>query len=579
MRYFFYSKLAVIFGIEKLQINHLPYEIVTLIIFIYYFLLYLSHALPVFLYCTDNLRTMNRNLLTLVFLLASCMLFAQDSEITRCGFMDTNSNVLEDAQNFERWINDNKASTFSRNNEVLQIPVVFHIIHSGTTEGTGFNLSASLIEAQLEQVNNDLRKRAGTSGDNEFLQGADSRIELVPAIYDENLDELLQPGINRISASSKGFTSGSYSKTYMNSIVKPATQWDPNLYFNIWVCDLSPGLLGFAQFPDASGVEGINSNGAAATDGVVLLYKTVGSTEMPNPLAGGAYTSYNKGRTFTHELGHSLGLRHIWGDGSCSMDDYCSDTPTSDGANYGCPNTHYSCGTVDMTENYMDYTYDACMSVFTEGQKERMRTVLFNADRRIQLLASDRGESVGVLPVEVLSYDANLERGQAYIKWTTASETNNDYFVLSKSTDGIRFEEIAIIQGAGNSLEETGYLHIDKELAKGENYYQLIQVDFDGTRSNLGVRIVTVKGNDMDISIYPNPTRSDIMLNIQTIASNEIQVQLFNANGVLVKNYTEDVEGMEEAKLKIELDNLAKGIYFVRVISGEIELTDKFNKI
>ncbi|MFN7013926.1 MAG: choice-of-anchor J domain-containing protein, partial [Bacteroidia bacterium] len=97
---------------------------------------------------------------------------------------------------------------------------------------------------------------------------------------------------------------------------------------------------------------------------------------------------YDQGRTMTHEVGHMLGLRHIWGDGGCGVDDFCADTPESDAANYGCPTTHISCGTLDMVRNYMDYTDDSCMNIFTQNQKDRMLAVLMNSPRRDDLLTS-----------------------------------------------------------------------------------------------------------------------------------------------------------------------------------------------
>ena len=90
-------------------------------------------------------------------------------------------------------------------------------------------------------------------------------------------------------------------------------------------------------------------------DGVVHLYSTIGS--VANPFPNGA--PYNLGRTMTHEVGHWLGLRHIWGDGACNVDDFCNDTPTSDASNFGCPTGHVSCNSTDQIENYMDYSIDA----------------------------------------------------------------------------------------------------------------------------------------------------------------------------------------------------------------------------
>ncbi|WMI66450.1 zinc metalloprotease [Aestuariibaculum sp. YM273] len=144
----------------------------------------------------------------------------------------------------------------------------------------------------------------------------------------------------------------------------------PETHLNIWVCNIGGGILGYAQFP----------GGNLATDGVVLLHES---------LPGGTAAPYNEGRTATHEVGHWLNLRHIWGDGRCRQDDFVEDTPSSDGANYGCPSyPSISCKDADMTMNYMDYTDDACMYMFTDGQRNRMRAVFTSGGFRASMLGN-----------------------------------------------------------------------------------------------------------------------------------------------------------------------------------------------
>ena len=138
----------------------------------------------------------------------------------------------------------------------------------------------------------------------------------------------------------------------------------PETHLNIWVCNIGGGILGYAQFP----------GGNLSTDGIVLLYSS---------LPGGSAAPYNLGRTATHEIGHYLNLRHIWGDGRCRQDDFVTDTPSSDRSNYGCPSyPTVHCNSADMTMNYMDYTDDACMYMFTDGQRNRLRAIFASGGAR-----------------------------------------------------------------------------------------------------------------------------------------------------------------------------------------------------
>lgn len=263
---------------------------------------------------------------------------------------------------------------------VYRIPVVVHVVHNGQEIGTGPNISEAQVQSQIEVLNEDFRRKAGTNGDNS--DGVDTQIEFYLADRDPDGNLLPEPGIHRFDGVFPVWPTG--FATTVDEILKPATFWDPDRYFNIWTVNfggfVGRNLLGYAQFPSGSGLPGLNEDGGLAeTDGVVIGFQYFGSSEK------GSFPdlneTYSLGRTLTHETGHWLGLRHIWGDGDCSVDDFCDDTPLSDGANYTCEE-HLSCGTRDMIENYMDYTEDRCMNLFTQDQKERMIQVLRNSPRR-----------------------------------------------------------------------------------------------------------------------------------------------------------------------------------------------------
>ena len=258
---------------------------------------------------------------------------------------------------------------------LLTIPCIFHII----TDGTGAeNISAAQVQAQVDQLNIDFRNLAGSTDP----VAADVEIEFCLAILDPSDNLLPEQGINRVT----DYGEGPFNTGFIDGTIKPGTIWNPDDYMNVWVADITGGILGYAQFPSNSGLGGLNANGGAATtDGVVHLYSTIGS--VANPFPGGA--PYNLGRTMTHEVGHWLGLRHIWGDANCG-NDFCGDTPQSQTSNFGCPNLTSCDGNLDMVENYMDYTNDACMDIFTEDQKDRIRTVMLNCPRRALLPLSEK---------------------------------------------------------------------------------------------------------------------------------------------------------------------------------------------
>jgi len=306
---------------------------------------------------------------------------------------------------FESWISTqisnskNKISNSAQRTAVtiITIPVVVHVIYNGEPLGTQRNISDAQVKSQITVLNNDYRRVAGTPGDgSSYPVSADTQIQFVLAQVDPNGNPT--NGIDRINTCQK-----SWSETDIEATLKPSTIWDTTSYLNLWSLEFTDTtILGYAQFPDGSGLIGINTNnGTASTDGVVVKYNAFGSINYkPSGETFSLNAPYNQGRTMTHEVGHWLGLRHIWGDGSdCATNtDYCNDTPVSKDANYGCILATDTCPSsppiYDMIENYMDYTDDSCMNLFTQNQKDRIQTVMANSPRRNALIRSTKGNAI-----------------------------------------------------------------------------------------------------------------------------------------------------------------------------------------
>ena len=260
--------------------------------------------------------------------------------------------------------------------DIITIPVVVHVIYSNSNE----NISDAQILSQIQVLNDDFR-RLNSDADNTWSQAADTQIEFCMASVDPNGN-----ATNGITRKSSSTTSWGTNDAMKSSAQGGVDAWDTSQYLNMWVCNIGGGILGYAQFP----------GGSASTDGVVMGPNYFGSKNG----GSGFYLSapFDLGRTTTHEVGHFLNLRHIWGDGNCNADDFVSDTPTSDAANYGCATGHVSCNTVDMVQNYMDYSDDSCMNLYTQGQKDRMRATLLPGGVRASLGASTKCDGGGSTP-------------------------------------------------------------------------------------------------------------------------------------------------------------------------------------
>lgn len=254
---------------------------------------------------------------------------------------------------------------------LIRIPVVFHVMHrpEDTVVGQESNISDEQIQAQMLALNYDFRRKAGTRGFNTHPAGADIRIEFVLAGRDPS--GASHKGINRVPYAL------SNAHPYGSLDLKDLSRWPADRYLNIWVVgQITLGILGYSYLPAML----VGDPDLLRKDGIVLGSRMVGSVDFkPGGKALNLHEIYAYGRTLTHEMGHYLDLYHTWGDGDCSVDDDVEDTPNCSGQLFGCPTTApVDCPPAPprMIANYMDYTDDRCMNIFTLGQKARMRASL-----------------------------------------------------------------------------------------------------------------------------------------------------------------------------------------------------------
>ena len=308
------------------------------------------------------------------FLVIGFLIFSGVAAQRACAYTDhlqqqltVNPSLSDDLDRLETFVQRQiEAASSSRlTGMTIKIPVVVHILY----HVAGENVSDAQVYGQIDMLNKCYRRLNSDTANTPARfksRAADCEIEFQLATSD--------PGKRKTTGIIHKYTPNTYWQA--DDQVKFSAQmgddaWDSKSYLNIWVCNMRQ-VAGYSSVP----------GDVPEKDGIVIDYTVFGANSS---------SGYELGRTAVHEAGHWLGLKHIWGDADCG-DDLVEDTPPQRGYNIGCPSgIRITCGNGpdgDMYMNYMDYSHDACINLFTEGQKNRMRALFAAGGVRYSLLSS-----------------------------------------------------------------------------------------------------------------------------------------------------------------------------------------------
>lgn len=531
--------------------------------------------------------------------------FSSGSHLKRnCGAMEhltlaqqTDPSLIKRMQEIE---NFTKRAILERQQEIpgplgaIRIPVVVHVVYNTPVQ----NISDVQVQSQIAVLNEDFRKLntdVSNTPDEFAPLAADVGIEFFLATVDP--DGNPTNGITRTATDKKKFGLNDNIKRTQDGGKDP---WPTDKYLNLWTGNISyilGELLGYAQFP----------GGDPATDGVVINSKYFGRE-------GSALAPFDGGRTATHEVGHWLNLRHIWGDGGCGATDFVDDTPDAQSEYYGCPAyPSVSCGSSDMFMNFMDYVDDNCMVMFSQGQRERMLALFepggaresfvtddepsaYCASQSLENLAWIEGVRINTTTNvsgsdmgygDYTSSPVILVKGNTYLFGAQAKFANkkaalNWRFWIDYNQDG-DFEDVGemVFEGKsaniakkqisipGSAADGVTRVRISAKYGSYPSPCESFQYgEVEDYAVNITSDTATFAGSALEL--YPNPSHglTNINLNLGSQLTS-VSIQLSDSRGKAVFSKTfNDVKGA--ISHSINTSGLRKGVYYVSVKSGAV---------
>lgn len=508
------------------------------------------------------------------------------------------TNTTQNRALIERHTRDFVKTPTLRDGNNIVIPVVVNVIYKDLNE----NISDEQILEQIRVLNEDFG-RLNPDADAVWPQAASTGIQF--QLAKRAPDGTPSNGIRRKYTSYSSFSTYDDVKFGKSGGLDA---WPTQHYLNIWVCDLAGDIMGYGQLP----------GGPVATDGVVIDYQFFGRY-------GHTQAPFDRGRTTTHEVGHWLNLFHIWGDGDCTIDDMVDDTPDSDGANNGCPKDAFSCGGKLMVQNFMDYTDDACMNLFTQGQARRMQALFaprgfrhsFLESPALQALAEfqtnetcgdglQNGDETGVdcggscAPcASKVRCPAPLGVNQVHVgnkvtlRWESTGSTTYLAEIRQLKPSVSKWSGVVT---ANNSATVSG-------VRIGRTYEWRVRAicQPEDTSATAGVVFITrsnerTLGSDAPV-IYPNPAQTKFYFNPQAEETLEQELSIAevgrkdsestavnsrllikNIQGQLIQAQNLPAE-LSSSGLQVDVSNLLAGMYFVHWVDGQGNALGQVHKL
>ncbi len=491
---------------------------------------------------------------------------ARSQEIRNCGTMEYlqlqeqlhpgSIQQWKDAEAMaEEWIKTHPSDSRS----TITIPVVVHVVYNTQQQ----NISDNQVSSQIDVLNEDFNhNNADTSNTPDVWKPVAGSIPVMFCLakYDPNGDST--SGITRTQTDIKSFSLGDSVK---HSNLGGADSWPCKHYLNIWVCNLSNSTLGYTTLPTSN----CDNN-----DGVVVLYSAFGRV-------GTVHYPYNKGRTATHEVGHWLGLTHPSGDdgGTCSGDDGCSDTPLEADNVFNCPSFPF----IDqctgppngvMFMNYMDYTDDACMNLFTQCQTTKMLGVLNS--QRLSIQSSPAGcqglvfnldASISTIsaPVDTITSEGFIPK----VQLTNRGIDELTYVEINFKVDGQDTATFVYNGNLASQLSEivslpayfTGeFGHVSYAWTASPNH-GTDQFVFNDTASQPFFVRSSVSKNTTSISVVQDASTDHPQITVLNPSASMMHLRVVNVLGQIIQEG--DWAVMSEPTITIDLSNEAAGVYFI----------------